>query len=261
MKKQTSTIKFSSVLIIFLLLIAGCAPKDDASDSTPQPDSPTSSNTMPEVGEVISVSKDITLDPAKTIDSDSLMVSQYIYEGLVHLDENGEVQPGIAESWIISDDQLDYIFEIRPNAKFSDGSLITTDIIVDNFNRWFDPQSPLHGDGNYPTWLEIFLAFNGDRDAEDRAKSLVDGIQKVDNNTVLIHLTRPEPKLLEYVANPAFAILHPDSISSANYGTSDSNIIASGAYIVSSWTDSGLTLTPNPEYWNPVTGEINFVWK
>lgn len=259
MKKLTY--KLLTTLIVLLILITACTPQNDASDSTPQPDSTPSVNTTPQAGESISISKDIILDPAKTTDSDSFMVSQYIYEGLVRLDANGEVQPAIAESWIISDDGLDYIFEIRPNAKFSDGSPITTDIIVDNFNRWFDPQSPLHGDGNYPTWLEIFLAFNGERDAENRAKSLVDGIQKVDNNTVLIHLTRPEPKLLEYVANPAFAILHPDSLSSAGYGTSDSNIISSGAYIVSSWTDSGLTLTPNPQYWNPATGEINFVWK
>lgn len=259
MKK--TTYKLLATLIILLIIMTGCAPKDDASDSTPQPDSTTSSNTTPEVGESMSISQGITLDPAKTTDSDSLMVSQYIYEGLVRLDANGEVQPAIAESWIISDDQLDYIFEIRPDAKFSDGTQITTDIIVDNFNRWFDPQSPLHGDGNYPTWLEIFLAFNGERDAENRAKSLVDGIQKVDNNTVLIHLTRPEPQLLEYIAHPAFVILHPDSLSASGYGTSDSNIISSGAYIVSSWTDSGLTLTPNAEYWNPATGEINFVWK
>lgn len=256
------TYKLLTTLIILLLLVTGCAPKgDDASDSTPPPDSTPSTITTPEAGESMSISKDITLDPAKTTDTDSLMVSQYLYEGLVRLDANGEVQPAIAESWVISDDQLDYIFEIRPNAKFSDGSPITTDIIVDNFNRWFDPQSPLHGDGNYPTWLEVFLAFNGERDAENRAKSLVNGIQKVDGNTVLIHLTRPVPNMLELIANPAFAILHPDSLSASGYGTSDSNIISSGAYIVSSWTDEGLTLAPNPEYWNQVNGEINFVWK
>lgn len=261
MKKLTY--KLLTALIILLMFITGCAPKgDDASDSTPQPDSTSSANTTPEVGQPMSINKDITLDPAQTADSDSLRVSQYIYEGLVRLDENGEIQPAIAESWIISDDQLDYIFEIRPNAKFSDGSPITTDVIVDNFNRWFDPQSPLHGDGNYPTWLKIFLAFNGERDAENRAKSLVDGIQKVDENTVLIHLSRPVPNMLEYVANPAFAILHPNSLSANEYGTKDSNIISSGAYIVSSWTDEGLTLSPNPEYWNLGNEEeITFTWK
>lgn len=249
------------IILIILLALTGCQPQQDASDSTPVPDSTSQSESSPEQGESMAISSAIVLDPATTEDTDSLLVSKYIYEGLVTLDESGNVQPAIASSWIVSDDQLDYIFEIRPNATFSDGTPITTDIIVNNFNRWFDPQSPLHGEGNYPTWLSLFLAFNGERDADDRAASLVDGIQKVDVNTVLIHLTRPVPEMLEYLAHPAFSILHPDALSSSGYGTQDSTIISSGAYIVSSWDDSGLTLSPNPNYWNPVTDEINFVWK
>ncbi|MBL8088866.1 MAG: hypothetical protein KF758_16635 [Anaerolineales bacterium] len=258
MKKQILLISWT-----LLLLIVGCQPKQDASTSTPTPVSSTQAEATPEAGKLLAINPNILLDPAVTDDTDALLVSSYVYEGLVRLDENGKVQPGIASSWIVSDDQLDYIFEIRSNAAFSDGTPITTDIIVDNFNRWFDPQSPLHGDGNYPTWLEKFIAFNGERDADDRAKSLVDGIQKVDINTVLIHLSRPVPEteMLEYVAHPAFAILHPDSLSSSGYGAKGSNIISSGAYIVSSWTDSGLTLSPNPNYWNPVTENIEFVWK
>ncbi|MBL8100086.1 MAG: hypothetical protein JNK81_12955 [Anaerolineales bacterium] len=248
---------------ILLLLITGCQPKQDDSTSTPTPVSSTQAEATPEAGKSLAINPNILLDPAVTDDTDSLLVSSYVYEGLVRLDTSGNIQPALASSWIVSDDQLDYIFEIRSNAAFSDGTPITTDIIVDNFNRWFDPQSPLHGDGNYPTWLEKFIAFNGERDADDRAKSLVDGIQKVDINTVLIHLSRPVPEaeMLEYVAHPAFAILHPDSLSSSGYGTKDSDIISSGAYIVSSWDDSGLTLSPNPNYWNPVSESIEFVWK
>ena len=252
---------FTFVILTFLIFVIGCQPQQGASDSTPAPDSTPKAGTTSQPGQPIAVSADILLDPAITDDTDSLLVSSYLYEGLVRLDESGNVQPGIASSWVISDDQLDYIFEIRPNARFSDGTPITTDIIVDNFNRWFDPQSPLHGSGNYPTWLSKFLAFNGERDTDDRAKSLVDGIQKVDINTVLIHLSRPAPETLEYLAHPAFTILHPDSLSSADYGTQDNTIISSGAYIVSSWNNSGLTLSPNPNYWNPTTDDVNFVWK
>lgn len=248
-------------LLIVLLALTGCQPQQDASDSTPTPDSTSQTESTPEQGESMAIRSTIVLDPATTEDADSLLVSKYIYEGLVKLDESGNIQPAIASSWIISDDQLDYIFEIRPNATFSDGTPITTDIIVDNFNRWFDPQSPFHGEGNYPTWLSLFLGFNGERDADDRPVSLVDGIQKVDFNTVLIHFTRPAPEAIEYLTHPAFSILHPDALSSAGYGTQDSVIISSGAYIVSSWDDSGLTLSPNPNYWDPVTGNLEFTWK
>jgi ABC-type transport system substrate-binding protein len=59
-------------------------------------------------------------------------------------------------NWIIS-------FTLRPNAVFSDGTQITPDIVAENFNRWFDPKSPLRGSGDYATWGRIFLGFLGEK--------------------------------------------------------------------------------------------------
>ena len=262
MDKKFPTLKILASLIAAVLFLTGCQPK---STETPLPDGPeitaTEQVTLPKPGEPFAISQDITIDPAVTEDIDSLLVSRYLYEGLVRLDDNGDVQPGLASSWIISDDQLDYIFTIRPNAQFSDGTPITTDIIVDNFNRWFDPQSPLHGDGNYPSWKAIFLGFNGERDAENKAVSQVDGVQKVDQNLVIVHLNRPVPELLQYLASPAFSILSVDALSSGNYDMRDNSVITSGPYLIASWTDSGLTLAPSKSYWNPAEGNIEFIWK
>ncbi|NOH02581.1 MAG: hypothetical protein HND47_11820 [Chloroflexi bacterium] len=172
MKNQSlSNVTITGVLILAFLL-AGCQPKSGETAEPQAGESPTEESVLPpQPGEPMAVSSELVLDPAVTEDADSLLVSGYLYEGLVRLDEAGNVQPGIADSWIVSDDQLDYIFEIRPDARFSDGSPITTDVIVDNFNRWFDPAHPLHGGGNYPTWPRLFPAFNGERDAENRAVS------------------------------------------------------------------------------------------
>lgn len=261
MNSQNIKIKFLGITLVVFLFLAGCQP---AQTEQPEPESTPTVESAPiesEPVEPIEVSADLILDPAITEDPDSLLVSQYLYEGLVRLDENGNVQPGLSESWVISDDQLDYIFELRPGLKFSDGTDITADIIVANFNRWFDPQNALHGDGNFPTWKKIFLAFNGERDSENRALSPVDGIQKVDENTVIIHLNRLEPNLLNYLALPAFTVLKTDALAAGGYGAQGSEIISSGAYIVESWTDEGMNLIPNPNYWSPVEGEVKFIWK
>lgn len=258
-QKNKIPLILGSILIV-LFLLTGCQPQAASTDE-PEPAPTPEAESLLQTDSPIAVNANILLDPAVTNDADSLFVSSFLYEGLVRLDENGKVQPGVASSWVISDDQLDYIFELRPNAKFSNGSPITTDAIVDNFNRWFDPQSALHGNGNYPTWLAIFLGFNGQRDAENRAISPMDGIQKVDSNTVIIHLNRPVPELLEYLAEPAFTILDPSAMVTG-YGTRTSTIISSGPYRISLWTDAGLSLVRNPEYWQPAEKtEINFVWK
>jgi ABC-type oligopeptide transport system substrate-binding subunit len=207
------------------------------------------------------INPDLQLDPAITQDADSLMVSKYLYEGLVRLDASGKPTPGLAESWVISDDQLDYIFTLRAGITFSDGTPITPDIVADNFNRWFDPQSPLRGTGTYDTWQAIFLGFHGEKDDQNQPKSPVDGIQKVDQFTVLIHLNRPVPELLTNLANPAFAILKTDALANGAYGGRDSQFVSSGQYIVKAWTDKGLQLSPNPKYWGEAAkNDLEFGW-
>ncbi len=256
----------------FLALLTSCQPKTETAPVPAQP--PASSNPSPSPAaefEPTSVptqppatlNRSLFLDPALTADPDSILVSRYIYEGLVRLDENGSPQPALAASWEVSDDQLDYIFQLRGNAAFSDGSSLTTDIVVENFNRWFDPAHPLHGNGNYAAWQKAFLGFLGQKGADKRPVSTVDGIQKVDFNTILIHLHRPEPNLLIYLADPAFSILKTDALAADSaYGKRGSAIFASGPYALSSWTDDGLTLSPNSYYWGEKPqGDLIFVWK
>lgn len=258
MKSLINTKKIR-IWIGILILLAACGPKNKTESA-----SPSESSIPPEQVEgAVQIEKFTTidgsnlfLDPAKTEDPNSLLVSSNLYEGLVKMDANGQVVPGLAVSWVVSDDELDYIFEIRQNAKFSDGSAITIDAIVENFIRWFEPQSSLHGDGNYPAWLKLFLAFNGERDANNRSISQVDGIQKVDANTMIIHLNRQEPMLLAYLTQPAFAILQPNALVISSYGTRQSSIISSGPYVVTTWTEEEIKLSPNPQYWNPGTSEL-----
>jgi ABC-type oligopeptide transport system substrate-binding subunit len=85
----------------------------------------------------------------------------------------------------------------------------------------------------------------------------------VDFNSVLIHLNRLEPNLLTYLANPAFAFLNPDILAADSaYGGRNSTIISSGPYVVSSWDDAGLTLSPNPKYWGEKPqDDLGFIWK
>lgn len=267
MKTKTLLTNFFVLMLVLMFAISACQPASTPTEEAPAPIVTEPPSTEPAVvadpqNAPMQISADIYLDPALAQDEDSLMVAQYLYEGLVRLDENGTPQPALAESWVISDDQLDYIFTLRSTALFSDGTQITPDIVADNFNRWFDPQSPLRGTGEYAAWERIFLGFHGEKGPDDRAKSSVDGIQKVDVNTVLIHLNRPVPELLVYLADPAFAILSPAALADANYGKRDSAMISSGPYIISSWTDTGLVLGPNPVYWGGVpTKELNFIYK
>jgi peptide/nickel transport system substrate-binding protein len=209
------------------------------------------------------ISPDIVLDPALYSDEDSLLVDSYIYEGLVGLDGGGNVVPALAMSWTISEDELDYIFYLRPEVVFHDGTELNADVVVANFNRWFDPEDPLHGTGAYADWEAIFLGFRGEYVDESgtiytreecpegcTARASFDGIEKVDDLTVLIHLNRVDPELFPNLALPQFSIASLAALEAAgeDYGT-QGNAVGTGAYYIDTWTDEHIILLPNPDYW------------
>ena len=74
-------------------------------------------------------------DPAIAKTQASLRVMELIYDGLVDYNSDGDIVPGIAESWKSSNGGLTLTFKIRSNAKFSDGSAITPEDVVFSLER------------------------------------------------------------------------------------------------------------------------------
>lgn len=58
-----------------------------------------------------------------------------VYEGLVTIDQEGEVQPQLAESWEVNGDRTVYTFTLHEGVTFSDGSPFTADDVVASIGR------------------------------------------------------------------------------------------------------------------------------
>ena len=54
------------------------------------------------------------------------MVTSNIYNGLIHMDEESNPHPDLAQSWDISPDGLVYTFQLRDNVKWHDGQPLTS---------------------------------------------------------------------------------------------------------------------------------------
>lgn len=258
MPKFNARLSFIVLLLIGLGLSACTTPPTDvASTAGVAPTATTASTVAPEptlaptaAPEKPTVSKSIRLDPALASDADSLMLSSYIYDSLIQM-QNGQPRPALATTWTASDDGLDYILRLRPGVFFHNGSPLNADVVVANFNRWFDRDHPLHGKGAYNAWLTAFKGFRGETDADGRPKSTFDGIEKVDNLTVLLHLTRQDPDLLANLSLPNFSIIDPAllTVQGDKFGTSTDNTNGTGPYFVSFWDSGNLTLAPYQNYW------------
>ena len=265
-----------SILVVLALLLAACGGGNadnaggntggnaagNSGSSAASGDQPAGDAPADEVGTMPPIAADAQLDPASSSDAAVLAASEYLYDQLFRL-EGGEVVGELAFDWSVSDDGLTYEVRLRANAVFSDGMPVSTDVIVANFNRWFDPANPLHGADSsvYAAWLEYFLGFRDQFDADEEPISLFDGIEKVDDLNFLLHLNQPIDNFVEILAMPQFSLLHPDILSAvgADYGTQGGLVVGSGPYVVGSWDAEGLLLVPSASYWgDAASGEVLF---
>ncbi len=90
-----------------------------------------------------------TLDPAFARNPPIIWSTNQLFNGLVQLDDSLHVQPDIAKSWSISDDNITYTFTLRNDVKFHKHSqfktkdstrLVTAQDFTYSFNRLTDPQ-------------------------------------------------------------------------------------------------------------------------
>lgn len=200
-------------------------------------DVPTTSNN----GNESAVSTDLVLDPANAEGENALGMVSYLYEGLMR-EQDGNVTGALAESVTVSEDGLDYIFNLRSGVTFHDGAALTADVVVANFNRWFDPNDANRGSGDFAAWAEDFGGFKGELLEDGKPKSVFDGIEKVDDLTVLVHLNTADPDLLTKLTDTAYVIVSPAAFAGGDGGT--------GPYRFASSSDTTITLEPFADYWD-----------
>ena len=81
-----------------------------------------------------------SLDPGKADDTFSFEVIRDLYEGLTTESADGEVEPGVASAWTINASGTVYTFEIRRDAKWSNGQKIVAQDFVSSWRRVADPK-------------------------------------------------------------------------------------------------------------------------
>ncbi len=231
----------SILFIIAVISLAACggAPPSEGEGGAPSSNTPVGGESPPPTR---LPSPELSLDPANATGENARALVRYLYEGLVRMDGNNVVG-ALAESYTVSEDGLDYIFNLRPGVTFHDGTALTADVMIANFNRWFDPNDPNRGSGEFAAWRTNFGGFKGDVTAEGKPLSIYDGIEKVDDMTVLVHLNTPDPDFLKKLTDPAFSIVSPQAFDGGDGG--------SGPYRFAGLSGSTVTLEPFPGYWNP----------
>jgi peptide/nickel transport system substrate-binding protein len=224
-----------SLLLITGMILAACGGGADSGDTGTQAPEPTA--TLVEAPPSV----DLNLDPANLEDENARTTAQYLYETLVR-EQDGAIVGALAESFTVSEDGLDYIFNLRGDVVFHDGSSLNADVVLLNFNRWFDKTDPNRGSGEYAAWAAAFNGFKDETKEDGKPKSQVDGIEKIDERGVIVHLNTPDPDFLKKMTDIAFAIGSPASFAGRDGG--------SGPYRAKSNDGTTLVLEPFVGYWD-----------
>ena len=202
-------------------------------------------------------SEPASLDPQKIEGTPGGMIARDLFEGLVTQDSNGNIIPGQAESWTISNDNRVFTFKIRDTARWSNGDPVTADDFVFAFQRAVDPKTA----SRYAWYMEIPTIINAEAIVQGQLPADKLGVKALDNKTFQVTLEKPVPYFIKmlghYTTFPA-----PKKVVE-KYGdewTRPGKIVSNGAYQLTEWTvNERIVLQRNPHYWNNKNTVINKV--
>lgn len=79
----------------------------------------------------------VSIDPHEAFEFSGLDLTNNLYDTLIELDPTrpGELVPGLAESWSVSEDGLTYTFKIKSGITFSSGNPLTAEDVAGSLRR------------------------------------------------------------------------------------------------------------------------------
>ena len=152
-----------------------------------------------------------------------------LYDRLVTFDGDLNIQPQLAESWEISDDQTAVTFKLRQGVTFHDGTPFDATAVKYNVERMMDKD---RNPTNRPLWDPIA------------------GAEVVDDHTVVISTTEPFGLLLNTLAHGSGAMVSPKLLEENGDEAPIQQPVGTGPYMLDTFEPGQeVVLKAFPDYW------------
>ena len=189
--------------------------------------------------------------------------AETIYDRLTEFESGTtNVVPGLAESWTISDDNLEYTLKLRQGVKFHSTDSFTptrefnADDVLFTYNRQLDKQHP---------WNNYFVGAGWEMFNAMDMPMIIKEVVKVDDHTVKFVLNQPDASLLAKLA------LNFGSIMSAEYAEQlakagqredlNRKPVGTGPFhFVDYQTNAAIRFAANAEYWGGAPKVDNLIF-
>ena len=167
---------------------------------------------------------------------------------------------GTAESWSISDDGKEYVFNINKNAKWSNGESVTADDFVWSWKRILTASLG----SQYPDMLYYlegaYEYHNGLIDDFDQV-----GVKSIDEHTLQVNLKNPTPFFLGLLSHYSTWPVHKETV--LKFGDIDDrngewtrpgNFVCNGPFQLKTWElNNKIVVEKNPHYYDASIVQLN----
>ena len=176
-----------------------------------------------------------SLDPAFAKDNADIWAVNQLFNGLVQMDENMNVQPCIAKSWSISEDALSYRFHLRNDVQFHKHELfgkdstrtVVAEDFVYSFNRLLDKKVASPG-----SWT----------------LNKVNGFKAINDSILEIRLQQPFPAFLGLLTMKYCSVVPKEIVAHYDSGFR-SHPIGTGPFQFKRWEENlKLVFRKHPDY-------------
>jgi peptide/nickel transport system substrate-binding protein len=253
-----------AVLAALMLTLAACGEDTDTGGGGGGDDEGAEAATM-----IFGTSADpVALDGAIVSDGESIRAIDQMFETLLFLKPGTtEPEPGLATDWTISEDGLEYTFDLQEGVTFHDGEPFNAEAVCFNFERWYNFKGVFQNPAASYYWQTVFGGFS-----DGKTESLYESCEVVEDLQVKIMLTKPSSSILAGLSQTAFSMGSPAALEefSADEGELDEEGIfrPTGTYATEHPTGTGpfrfvewqqgdrLVMERNPDYWGEFPGNI-----
>lgn len=165
--------------------------------------------------------------------NDTLYVNRQVFDSLTyHNGETGELEPWLATEWTVNDDATEFSFTLREGVTFSDGTPLTAQVVLDNFD-------------------DVLLQGANAANTVAYLADYVSG-EATDELSFTVTFAKPSAPFLEALSSVALAPLAPATLA-LGWSERLTSAIGTGPFVVDHYTkDTEVLLVRREDYaWGP----------
>ncbi len=246
-----------AMIMVSSMALAGCASKTETTGGTATGSEATTGETGTDSDEDYVLAADqtlrynlgadpLTLDPQLNSATDASHIINNVFEGLMR-EKDGEVVPGIAESYTLSEDGLVYTFTLR-DATWADGQPVKAGDFEFAWKRGANPATA----SEYMYLFESANILNAGAIAKGEKSIDELGVKAIDDKTLEVTLSAPTDYFLGLTGFATLMPVREDMVDDEGAWAKDTaKYIGNGPFKMSEYKmGDQIVLVKNENYWN-----------